>query len=87
MLYVAFERGNLPRFRTEIGMLGSTTVCTVLSYGGCFYPKKDGERAKVSTEKRARSPNGFRGARRIDTLRNLPLCNYGIEVAAFVRGA
>jgi hypothetical protein len=87
MLYVAFERGNLPRFQTEFGVLGSTTACTVLSYGGCFYPKVEGERVAVWTEKGAIRPNGARGAGRIDTLRILPLWNYGIAVAAFLRGA
>ncbi len=87
MLYVAFERGNLPRFQTEFGVPGSTIAYTILSYGGCFYTEKEGEWATVSTEKGARSPNGARGAKRIDTLRILPLWNYGIAVATFLRGA
>ena len=87
MLYVAFKRGNLPRFHAEFGVRGSTTACTVLPYGGCVYPKKEGERVVVSTEKGAISPNGLRGAGRINTLRILPLWDYGIVVASFLRGA
>ena len=87
MCYVAFERGDLPGFQTEFWVPGSTTACTVLSYGGCFYPKKEGERVAVSTEKGAISSNGPRGTGKIDTLRILPLRNYGIVVAAFLRGA
>ena len=87
MRYVAFERGDLPGFQTKFGVPGSTTACTILSYGGCFYPKKEGERTAMSTKKEAISPNGPRGAGKIDTLRILPQWNYGIAVAAFLRGA
>ena len=87
MLYVTFDRGNLPRFQTEFGVYGNTTdVCIVLSYGGCFYPKKGRKGCSVD-KKGAISPNGPRGARRIDTLRILSLWNYGIAAAAFLRGA
>ena len=51
-----------------------------------FLPEKVGERATVSTEKGAVSPNGPRGAGKIDTLRILSLRNYGIAVAAFFTG-
>ena len=40
VLYVAFECGDLPRFQTEVGVFVSKIVYTVMSYGGCFYPKK-----------------------------------------------
>jgi hypothetical protein len=40
MLYVAFERGNLPIFRKKLGLPRSTIACTLLSYGEWFYPKK-----------------------------------------------
>jgi len=52
-----------------------------------FLPEKEGKRAVESTTKGARSPNGSRGAGRIDTLRFMPLWNYGIALAAFLRGA
>ena len=50
----SFERGDLPRFQTEFEVPITTTACTLLSHGGCFYPEKT-RRASCGVDKKMRS--------------------------------
>ena len=83
MLYVAFERGDLPSLALEYyGSVYSNVVVR-----GVFLAEKEGKMGAMYEKKGAIRPKGPRRTGRIITLLNLILGGYGIAMEASLRVA